>query len=209
MKKHDYYYGGDDNGQYEEHGYDQQMPQQPQPGYGDNSGYYPPQQPIPPQNGNGYGYGYNDQQDLSDDDGDGDDGYNGAQALPPPPQDGQPPPGGQQPPPQQGPPPPGGIPPPPPGAGEEPCSTLMGDDAADDEDAMQLGPDINIIEQAPNVGTTIKFGYAEIFIAFICVVLLCCGAALCWNRKKYGSMKKLVDDDNENKFFNYSTFDNV
>eukprot|EP00486_Rosalina_sp_Unknown_P012166 CAMPEP_0201592074 /NCGR_PEP_ID=MMETSP0190_2-20130828/190066_1 /ASSEMBLY_ACC=CAM_ASM_000263 /TAXON_ID=37353 /ORGANISM="Rosalina sp." /LENGTH=563 /DNA_ID=CAMNT_0048050675 /DNA_START=30 /DNA_END=1721 /DNA_ORIENTATION=+ len=224
LKQHDFYYGSDDNSQYgedqsqyEDNGYDQQQmpPQQPGYGdqYGDNSGYYPPQQPIPPQQP-GYGdqYGYDDQQQLTDDD-DGDDGSDGAQGLPPPqqgapPQQGQPPPAGAQPPPQQGaPPPPDGQQPPPDGV--EPPPPSDGSDSSDTQ--IGLGADINIIQQAPNVGTTIKFGYAEIFIAFICVVLLCCGMALCWNKKKYGSMKKLVDydDDNGNTLhFNYSTFDN-
>ena len=229
MKKHDFYYGYDDNSQYgqdqdeaqygDNNGYDQPMPPQ-QPG-----GYYPPQQqqPMPPQTGYGYGdYGYNDQQQLTDDDDESNgDGEDGAQGVQPPPIGGQPPPPpggveqGAPPPPQQGqpPPPPGGaqgVPPPP--GDQPPCDTTPqpADDADDDaSDAIGLGADINIIEQAPNIGTTIKFGYAEIFIAFICVVLLCCGAALCWNKKKYGSMKKLVNDEIENKLhFNYSTFDN-
>ena len=227
-----YGYNGYDNGYdngYNNGYYPPQQPQAPMPpqdnGYGYGYGY-------------GYGNGY-DQINDEDQDNDGDDQQQ--QPMPPPPQDaGAPPPQqGDQPqppmppqgndgdddeppppPPGQGdepPPPPadGDEPPPPPGQGDEPPPPpppLPGTTQQDDDyDDIGLGADINIIHQEPNIGRTIKFGYAEIFIAFICIVLICCGIALCWNKKKYGpNMKKLIDIDDDHQYhYDYATFSNV
>eukprot|EP00483_Globobulimina_turgida_P005200 UN05210 len=71
-----------------------------------------------------------------------------------------------------------------------------------------MNADINVIEESPNVGRSIRFGYAEIFIAFLCIVLLCCGGALCWNKRKNNDLEKLVDTE-EKDTKTYSTFDRV
>merc|ERR1712228_798630 len=75
---------------------------------------------------------------------------------------------------------------------------------ADDD----IESDINIIDQKPNIGRTLKFGYAEIFIVFICIVLLVCGAALCYTRRKDEKWLKLMDNEPEYSV-GYATFEQV
>jgi len=80
----------------------------------------------------------------------------------------------------------------------------------EEKNEVDIESDINIIDQKPanNIARTIKFGYAEIFIVFICIVLLVCGAALLYTRRRDEKLLKLMD--NEPKYtIGYSTFEQV
>merc|ERR1712228_107037 len=78
----------------------------------------------------------------------------------------------------------------------------------EDKSEVDIESDINIIDQKPNIGRTLKFGYAEIFIVFICIVLLVCGAALCYTRRKDEKWLKLMDNEPEYSV-GYATFEQV